>query len=875
MNVSHEWLKAFVPHALSAEQVRDVLTAHAATVEGFERLRADLASFVVARVVETEKVPDTKLSFNKVDDGSGTLLEVVCGAPNVTQGAVYPFARTGTMMPAGFKIEKKKIRGFTSNGMLCSARELGLGEDHEGILELTTDAAPGTPLLDVLPIGDVRLVLDVLPNRPDLLSHLGVAREVSAITGVAIRSVLDAMVPSAAEGAGGDDATPTRAAAGRPAGNVKIVSDPREAKSGGATVRLDDADGCPQYLGAVLRGITVGPSPSWLRERVEAAGVRSINNVVDATNVILHGLGQPMHAFDLRTLADQTVVIRRARAGEKMKTLDGVERVLTSDMTMIADAAKSVAVAGVMGGENSEVTDSTTDLLLEVAYFDPRRTRQTRRTLGLSTDASYRFERGVDPDGLLTAMQTAIALIITVAGGRVDGSVMSVGTGPAPHAPIALRPARVSQVLGAAVSRGDIVKYLQSVGFAVHLGGAADDAAGASLSVTAPSWRRDVSRDVDLIEEVARLHGYDRLPDTIEAYRPTTVPDHPLHVTGRRVRDALVAEGLAEVRPMPFVKGDDASHWRVTNPLAEDEPHLRRSVLESLASRAEYNLSRMTGDIRLFEVGSVFLGRESHAGAGSTGAAVDAASPRGAADTASPRGAADTASPRAGNGLCEEVRAGILIMGARHPRHFADGASPAIDAWDAKGLAERAARAAFPGLAIAVESADEPSLWSISAAGRVVGSVRRVSLDAPIWASAAFGIELTLGEMPLQYVATPGQSAHAGVTPAAKAPTAPVRYTALPTTPAADFDLALLVRDDLPASEVERVLRTSGGDMLETLELFDEFRGTGVPDGMRSLAWRLTFRHPERTLRDKEIEGRRSQLLKSLENQLGVKPRTT
>jgi phenylalanyl-tRNA synthetase beta chain len=828
MNLSHEWLKAFVPHALTAEQVRDLLTAHVATVEGFEHLRADLAPFVVARVVETQKVPDTKLSFNKVDDGSGTLLEVVCGAPNVTAGAVYPFARTGTPMPAGFKIEKKKIRGFTSNGMLCSAAELGLGADHAGILELTTDAAPGTPLLDVLPLGDVRLVLDVLPNRPDLLSHLGVARELSALTGVPM------------QGADGPHAAPA----------VDVVRDPRSASSGGATVRLEDPDGCPQYLGAVVRGVAVAPSPAWLRERVEAAGVRSINNVVDVTNAILHGIGHPMHAFDLATLAEQTVVIRRARAGEKMKTLDGVERALTPEMTMIADAARSIAVAGVMGGQESEVTATTTDLLLEVAYFDPKRTRLTRRALGLSTDASYRFERGIDPNGLVDAMRAAIGMIVAVAGGRLDGGIMAVGSAPAPRAVVTLRPSRVKAVLGAAVSADDIARYLTSVGFGVRglgAGGRVEDGGtgGEALSVTPPSWRHDVSREVDLIEEVARLHGYDKLPDTIEAYRPTTVPDHPLYIVGRRVRDALVAAGLAEVRPMPFVRGDDASHWRVTNPLAEDEPHLRVSVLESLARRAEYNLTRMTGDIRVFEVGSVFLGKgQGHGGVQGAG------------------------------GVAEEVRVGLIIMGARHPQHFADAAPPAIDAWDAKGLAERVARAAFPGAGIAIEPAEDAALWAITVDGRAMGTVTRVALDAPIWASAAFGLELTLGAMPVAYVAKPGTSVHAGVRPAIAPPAPAVRYTPLPSTPAATFDLALLVPDVLSAAEVERVLRTSGGDMLESLALFDEFRGAGVPDGTRSLAWRLTFRHPERTLRDKEIDGRRSQLLKSLENQLGVKPRT-
>ena len=308
MNLSHAWLSRFVPHGRSAEQVRDLLTAHVATVDAIEPLRGDLAPFVVARVVESEKIPDTKLSFNKVDDGSGELLEVVCGAPNVAVGAKYPFARTGTVMPGGMQIEKRKIRGFTSNGMLCSARELGLGEDHEGIYTLETDAAPGTPLLQVMPAGDVRLVLDVLPNRSDLLSHLGVARELSAITGVKLAGPAEL--------------------ADLPPIPVAPVTGAQEASAGGVRVRVEDAQDCARYTAAVISGVTVCPSPTWLREAIEAIGGRSINNVVDATNYMLHGFGQPMHAFDRNNLGGSAIVVRRAKAGEKLVTLDGVERTL-------------------------------------------------------------------------------------------------------------------------------------------------------------------------------------------------------------------------------------------------------------------------------------------------------------------------------------------------------------------------------------------------------------------------------------------------------------------------------------------------------------------------------------------------------------------
>lgn len=834
MNISHEWLRRFVPHGLDARQVADLITAHVATVEGVERLRADLEPFVVARVVESERVPDTKLSFNKVDDGSGTLLEVVCGAPNVTVGTLYPFARTGTVMPGGMTIEKRKIRGFTSNGMLCSARELGLGEDHDGILALETDAAPGTPLLEVMPVGDVRLVVDVLPNRPDLLSHLGLARELHAITGARLQPPEElADLPQ----------VPAPASAGE-----------REASAGGLSVRIEDPQGCPRYAAAVITNVTVCPSPAWLRACIESMGGRSINNVVDATNYLLHGFGQPMHAFDRAKLADASIVVRRAREGEKLVTLDGVDRRLDPRMLVIADAERATALAGVMGGRESEVTDATTEIVLEVADFEARGVRTTRRALGLSTDASYRYERGIDAAAVPDMLALGAALLAHVSGGHVE-TVLHTGVVPAAHAPVSVRPARVERVLGDAVTAEEIAKLLRSIGFTVVPGADA-------LAVTAPSWRHDIAREVDLVEEVARLRGFDRLPDTLRGARPGTVPDHPLHLAGRRVRDALVAAGLAEVRPLPFTAGPkeaadgkagaaerqltgndrsaDAPLVRVRNPLADDEPFLRASLLDSLARRAEYNLTRMQGNVRIFEVGSAFAAR-GHA----------------------------SLLPR------EEVRAALLVMGLRNPPHFADPQPAPIDEWDAKQLAYTLAWAAFPGahVDLAPGSARGGELWRVTADGEVVGAVSRLPLDAPIWAHAAFGVELTLGVMPSDPVAPPGANAHGEAEPVPTRP--PRQYRALPTTPSAEFDLALLVPEGMLAAQVEAVLRETGGELLERVTLFDEFRGKGIPEGMRSLAWRLTFRHPERTLRDKEIEGRRAQLLKTLEGRLGVRARTT
>ena len=818
MNASYDWLKAFVPHDLDAETLAEKLSRHVATVDGLHRLKAELAAFVVGQVMASDKIPDTKLSFNRVDDGTGELLEVVCGAPNVEVGTKYPFARTGTRMPAGLVIEKRKIRGFTSNGMLCSARELGLGEDHDGIMPLATDAPNGTPLLDVLKVGDVRLELDVLANRPDLLSQRGVAREVSALTGVPMQlppelSVVPALAPA--------------------------MRDATHARSGGATVILDDAAGCPRYMAVVIRGVTVAPSPAWLVARLEGVGVRSINNVVDVTNYMLHGFGQPMHAFDLGTLAQATIVVRRANAGEKIRTLDSVERSLTPAMTVIADAKRVIAIGGVMGGEHSEVTATTTDLLLEVAQFEPQRLRATRKAVGLNTDASYRYERGIDGARLPELLAIAASLIVQVAGGVVDGAPIDVGA-PIPGLPdVPVRPSRVERIIGVPLMASEITARLASVGFGVTM--AREDL----LTVRVPSWRNDVLREIDLVEEVVRLGGFDALPDDLRPFRPGSAPDDPVHRLSLLVRDALVAEGLLECKPLPFVKGDPDTHVRVENPLADDEPFLRSSMLETLARRAEYNLNRGEGNVRLFEVGSVFA-------------------------------PGPTALP------IEEVRVGVLVMGARRPRHFTDPKPPAYDEWDARYLAEHVAATVFGQHEVTLDSnspvahVDGLALWTLRVGGEPVGVVREVTLDAPIWAATAYGIEVTLHRFSRDLVAISGHNAwdHNSDTTDSPAASA-VRYRPLPVTPPAQFDLALIVPDGTPAAAVEAVIRRDAGELLESVVLFDEFRGTGVPAGHRSLAWALTFRHPERTLRDKEVEGRRSKLLKTLEGELGVRPRAS
>jgi phenylalanyl-tRNA synthetase beta chain len=791
MNASCEWLREFTEFDLTPPELRDMITNRAATVEEMVPLRRDLSDVVVGVVVEAKAHPNSDhLWVTKVDAGSGELLDVVCGAPNVQVGGKYPFAPAGSTLPGGLKLERRKIRGETSNGMLCSARELGLGAEHDGILALHTDAAPGTPFLAAYPAGDTRLVIDVLPNRPDLLSHEGLAREISAYTGNDIHMPRHADMPE----------TPA------------LAHHTANAVTGGISVAVDDATAAPLYTATVIRGVRVAPSPEWLANRLVAIGLRPINNIVDATNYMLHGFGQPMHAFDADRMEGTAVHVRRAHSDETITTLDGIARKLDPSMTVIADATRAQAIAGIIGGNESAVTDATTNIVLEVAVFDPRSVRATRRELGVSTDASYRFERTMDAHASADLARYAAALIISIAGGRVDGVPVAIGTPGGTSRSLRLRMSRVEKLLGERVAETECMRLLGSVGFGVGTGEAG------ALRVTPPRWREDVAMEVDLIEEVARLRGYDSFPDELRPFRVgARIDDSPAYVVTRRVTSVLAAAGFLEVRPLPFVADAGDNGVAIVNPLAGDEAMLRSSALQTLSRRVEYNFAHMARNLRLFEVGVTFS-----------------------------RGA--EAVP------LERTVAAVVLCGDRSPAHFTEPRPPQADIWDARWIAERIVTAAY-GRPAAFEEAAAGAGWDVLMNGSRIGTVGPLIVDAPVWAPPVFGIEID-------------------ITPAFGLVPEPVVARALPVTPAAEFDLALLLPGTASAADVESAIARVAGETLESLVPFDEFRGSGIPDGFRSVAWRLTFRHPERTLRDKEIEGRRARILRALEEELGVRPRT-
>ncbi|HET8713994.1 MAG TPA: phenylalanine--tRNA ligase subunit beta [Gemmatimonadales bacterium] len=805
MIVSRRWLEALLGRPLEGQDVADRLARQVAPVDGVVPIHQDLRDVLIARVLEVKQHPNAdRLSLCQVDAGNG-VLEVVCGAPNVQAGKTYPFAPVGSTLPGGLKLERRKIRGVESNGMLCSAKELGLGVDHAGILELNTDAPPGTPFLEAIPVADEQIIIDVSANRPDLLCHRGVARELAVSLGATVKLP---ELPLSALGYRLSGAKGKRPDSRKPVADSGVVD--------GVTVKLEDPEGAPRYMIAVIRGVKVGPSPAWLATRLQSVGQRPINNIVDATNYILFEINQPMHAFDLAKLRGPAVVVRRAKPNEPIVTLDGVARQLSAEMTVICDAERPQIVAGVMGAAESEVTQSTTDIVLEAAYFQPTRIRRTRRALGISSESSYRFERGIDMLALPDAMARAIDLIVAIAGGEVREPPLDLWPEPQKPRSVFLREARVSHLLGVPVPRKEIEQLLSAVGF---VAAPKDD----RLAVQVPGWRPDVTREVDLIEEVARLRGYDSFPDEVRPYRPGTVPDAPSELTLARIRDELVRSGggLLEARTLPLGPADSPDAIPVLNPLSAEESHLRTRLLPGLIRRVEHNWAQGNRDIRLFEVGTVFR-----------------------------RPDGQTAGRPS-----EHLHLAVVLTGARHPAHWADGAEaaklPDMDIWDLKRHFELAVGVAAP--SCDVQPAANGSGWVAvpSGGGEPVGTATPVEADAPKWAAPLYGLEVRIAVQPRVLT----------------------RYQPLPTQPPVVRDLSLVLPGGVSAAQVEGVLRRDGAALLERLDVLDEYRGAGLPPGTRGVTWRCTFRDPSRTLTEKEIDALLSRMLKALEGELDVRRR--
>ncbi len=805
MKVSYRWVRDVAPGiGLGPAEAMERLALRGAPVEEVVDLAEGLKDIVIGRVLEAARHPNAdRLTLCRVAGADGEV-PVVCGAPVVRVGAYYPFAPVGAVLPGGFRIGKRKIRGQYSQGMLCSERELGLGTDHEGIMLLEGEHETGAPFAASVGLDDVRMDVEVTPNRGDLLSHVGIARELHP------------------EGQGGIALPPFPE--GGEALAASFVRGNGEASSAGCRIHIEDPDLCSRYLGAVIRGVTVGASPRWLADRLRAAGARPINNVVDATNYVMLELGQPLHAFDLDRLADATVVVGCARPGESLVTLDDEPRAITPDMLMIRDARSPVAIAGVMGGRDSEVSGQTSDILLECALFEPKQVRATRRALGMSTDASYRFERGVDPVAMETAVLRAVSLILATAGGTLDGEIIDAH--PAPWTPpvVRVRPSRVSHVLGVDFTGDEISRLLVPLGYAV------DDAGDDPLAVTVPGHRSyDTLREVDLIEEVARTHGYDAFPAEMSAARPGTVPDDPLFQLEDRLRARLAANGISEAQT-PALGPERHGDVALLNPMSRDEGYLRRDRLPGLLTHVERNMSRGVRHVRLFEIGTAFA--PSHDGP-----------------------------PH------ESARVAVVLTGGRTPPHWSSGGE-AFDVHDIAGVLDVIAGEAFAGAGVvpgaSVVPAAEPmrlfvpgrSYELVADGGRVVGwggEVRPELVDLPPWAGAVVGAEVVL--------------------PAVPSPRPDVTARDLPDQPAVQRDLAFLVPGGTAAGDVLDAARKAAGGLLESGDVFDVYEGDDLPAGTRSVALRLRFRARGRTLTDREVDRACGRVLRTVKEKTGVEPR--
>ncbi|MFV1979009.1 MAG: phenylalanine--tRNA ligase subunit beta, partial [Myxococcota bacterium] len=583
MRVSLQWLAEFIDLPKEADLVERL------TLGGFEDVEVsstgpDLSAVRVGLVRECGQHPNAdRLSVCKVDVGEGEPLEVVCGAPNVAAGQKIAFAAVGTALPDGTVLKRAKIRGVVSTGMICSDRELQLGDDHDGILVLDPDATLGAPLPEVISTGDRELDVGITPNRGDVTSVIGLAREVRAHFGGELR------IPE---------------------------TDPLEAGPLAAEairVEIDATADCHRYVARIVRGVRVGPSPDWLVAKLAASGIRSINNVVDVTNFVLLEFGQPLHAFDLAKLRGEMVKVRRAAAGEKLVTLDGEARELSAEDLVIADSERAIALAGVMGGANTEVGDATTDVLIESAHFHPSRVRLAAKRYWLKTEASYRFERGVDRLGVQRAADRAARLIAELAGGEVAaGSAVAQGAAPSVTEEIRFPTDRANQLLGTALSKPEMAALLERVG--VRCGSSDAD----ELVCAIPSHRTDLHLHQDLTEEVARIHGYERIPVTEPMGVLRGVERPQLWNLAECSRDALVAAGLIECQTLPFLNAEwlealqlDAddplrSAVRLVNPIREEEPLLRTTLLPSILRLVQQNRSRQVGRIEIFELGRRF-----------------------------------------------------------------------------------------------------------------------------------------------------------------------------------------------------------------------------------------------------------------------------
>ena len=798
MNVTLNWLKNYIDFEFSPSELADRLTMLGVEVESIKQLGAELEGVVVGSVTSIRPHPNAdKLVLCQVDTGETEELQIVCGAPNVREGMLAPVATIGATLPIGLTIKRAKLRGEESHGMLCSEKELGLSEDAAGLMDLPADIPLGTPFSEALGLDDVVFELEVTPNRPDCLSMIGVAREIRAETGNALK--LPQVDFNASE------------------------TDIREMTS----VTIEAPDLCPRYAARVLQGVKVGASPEWLQQRLESVGVGVINNIVDITNFVLMEYGQPLHAFDYHKLAENRIVVRRATAGENITTLDEVARELTPDMLVIADAEKPVALAGIMGGYDSEITETTADVLLESAYFNPSSIRATAKALGVSTEASYRFERGADPGIVLAALDRAAQLIAELAGGTICEGIVDVYPGQQPLTRIQLRPERVNFILGTAIEATEMLQILSHLGFDVKANGAED------YEVIVPTFRSDITREIDLVEEIARVHGYDNIPTTLPKGDIPVPAPNPSTEVRKRIKRFLLAAGMMEAINYSF--GDPSCFDRIRftaddprretlklqNPLSPEMSVLRTTLLPRLLENAQHNRNHQIDTIALFEIGSVFICN---------------------GEQKEPE--------RVAGILAGQIGEGVYSDPYRSP-----------DFYDIKGLVEGILEVC--GIVdYTLQKTDTPTFHPGRNAKVLLGN-KQVGTFGEAHPEVLENYDLPykayLFEFDMEVLVDAAIFAK--------------RFEPIPIYPTVERDLAIVVDEEVLSDMPTELIYATGGELVKSVRLFDVYEGEQVPEGKKSLAYAITYHSATETLTDKAVNTLHDKVVKHLNQKLGAELR--
>ena len=794
MNVTIKWLKEYVDFDLSPEALADRLLMLGMEIESIKQLGKGLDRVVVGRINTVDKHPQAdKLVLCNVDVGSGTDAQIVCGAPNAREGLVAPVALIGAQLPNGLTIKRAKIRGEESHGMLCSQQELAISDEASGLMELPDDTQIGAPIVEALGLDDVVLELEITPNRPDCLSMIGVAREISVITENPLRWP-----------------------------EVNVLSGTTDSHNL-TSVTIKDPDLCPRYAARVIRGVKIAPSPAWLQRRLETIGVGTINNIVDITNYVLMEYGHPLHAFDYHRLTENRIVVRRAKSGEKLKTIDAEERELTPDMLVIADAKNPVALAGVMGGFDSEITDQTVDVLLESAYFHPPSIRKTSKALGMHTEASHRFERGADPEGVIPAINRAAKLIAEIAGGEICSGIVDAYPGEQEAINIKLRPERVNFVLGTEIEADDMRDILTRLGFTVS----------DTFEVTVPTFRPDVSQEIDLVEEIARVYGFDNIPTTLprgDIPIPTVDPKADLR---ERVKTYLLQCGMMEAMNYAFYHPDVFDRIRlestdplrqavqIANPLTEDQSIMRTTLLPSLLANAQRNRNHQINDVQFFECSKVFI----------------------------PNGTDEYPN--------EPERVAGIIAGNLGAGVYGDPLRPA-DFFDIKGIVEGILDQC--GISdYTITHTDHPAFHP----GRRA-EIRIEDKTLCVFGEAHPGV-LENYDLPHKaYLFELDFEKLVGVVEPMK------QFEPIPIYPSVNRDLAIVLDADTPANRPTEIIKSTGGELVSGLHLFDVYTGEQVPEGKKSLAFAIEYRSRTETLTDEIVDQVHGGILEQLEQELGA-----